>query len=381
MTTPEERTDGSVAVGSVLAVSAAASVQFGAALAATLFPLIGPVGTVSLRFLGAAVVLVLLTRPWRVSWSRRDLLTVAGFGVVFVMMNVSLYVAVSRLPLATAITLEFLGPLGVAIATAATWGQRGWALPAAVGVALIGGSLRADDALGVLAALVAALAWASYILLSRRMGTSTHALGGLALATALGAVLTLPAGAVDAGAGLLEPRTFAVGLAVGVVSSAIPYSLDLLALRRLPTAVFGVLTSLHPAIAALAGLVVLHELPPQRQLLGIALVVAASAGVTLTGRGPGARRRPRPAGDPVPPPNPLEPDVAGGRPEHLHRSPEPAAAPPPGHRRAAGRATAPSALHGPVPLGGQGDGSVAGGARLRLGERAVRCPEPQREGQ
>lgn len=278
--------DHSTVVGTALAVSAATSVQFGAALAVTLFPLVGPVGTVSLRLLGAAIVLVLLTRPWRVRWTGRDARTVLVFGVVFVTMNLSLYVAVSRLPLATAITLEFLGPLGVALATAASWGPRAWALPAAGGVALIGGSLRADDVVGVVAALGAAVAWASYILVSRRMGTSKHGLAGLALATVLGAILTLPAGILVAGSDLLEPRTLLLGLIVGVVSSAVPYSLDLLALRRLRTAVFGVLTSLNPAIAALAGLVILHELPPGRQLVGIALVVLASAGVTLTGRRP-----------------------------------------------------------------------------------------------
>ena len=307
------RTDHSVATGTVCAVSAATSVQFGAAMAATLFPFIGPVGTVSLRFLGAAAILVLLTRPWRASWSPRDLRTVVAFGVVFVAMNLCLYTALGRLPLATTITLEFLGPLSVAIATASTWGQRCWALPAAAGVALIGGSLRAGDLLGVLAALGAAMAWASYILQSRRMGTSSHALGGLALATVLGAVVTLPAGVLTAGADLLEPRTLVLGLAVGVVSSAIPYSLDLLALRRLPTAVFGVLTSLNPAIAALAGLVVLHELPPQRQLFGIALVIIASAGVTLTGRRP--HRHPR-APHSVPRAKALEPQAAGLGPRH-----------------------------------------------------------------
>jgi inner membrane transporter RhtA len=332
---PSRAPDHRIASGTALAVSSATSVQFGAAVAATLFPLVGPVGTVSLRFLGAALVLLLLTRPWRASWSGRDLRTAGAFGLVFVVMNVSLYLAVSRLPLATAITLEFLGPLGVAIATAATWRQRAWAVPAAAGVVLIGGSLQAGDGLGVVAALVAALAWASYILLSRRMGTSTHALGGLALATALGAALTLPAGVLSAGRELLEPRTLALGLAVGVVSSAIPYSLDLLALRRLPTAVFGVLTSLNPAVAALAGLVVLHELPPHRQLVGIALVMVASAGVTLSStqvggagrsagrprRDPARRSHQRPGApvDAVPPANPLEPDVAGIGTERLDR--------------------------------------------------------------
>jgi inner membrane transporter RhtA len=281
--------DRSTAAGTAFAVSAATSVQFGAALAVTLFPLVGTVGTLSLRFLGAGLVLVLLTRPWRVRWRARDVRTVLAFGLVFVSMNLCLYVAISRLPLATAITLEFLGPLGVAIVTATSWLQRVWVVPAAAGVALIGGSLRADDVLGVLAALGAALAWASYILVSRRMGTSDHGLAGLALATVLGAVLTAPFGAVAAGVDLLEPGTLLLGLAVGVLSSAIPYSLDLLALRRLSTAVFGVLTSLNPAIAALAGLLVLHELPPHRQLVGIAAVMVASAGATLTGR----RRRSR----------------------------------------------------------------------------------------
>ena len=159
-----------------------------------------------------------------------------------------------------------------------------WAVPAALGVLLIGGSLRADDLVGTLAALGAALAWASYILLSRRMGTSDHGLAGLALATLLGAVLVLPFGVATAGSALLEPATLALGLAIGVLSSALPYSLDLLALRRLSTAVFGVLTSLNPAAAAVAGLVVLGELPPQRQLVGIALVVVASVGVTATRR-------------------------------------------------------------------------------------------------
>ena len=269
----------STATGTALAVTSVASVQFGAALATTLFTLVGPVGTVSLRFLGAAVVLVLATRPWRARWTARDARTVVAFGAVFVTMNLSLYVAISRLPLATAITLEFLGPLGVAIVTATSRAQRGWALPAAAGVALIGGSLHAHDGVGVLAALGAALAWASYILVSRRMGASDHGLSGLALATVLGAVVTVPLGAATAGGDLLQPRTLALGLLVGVMSSAIPYSLDLLALRRLGTATFGVLTSLNPAVAALAGLVVLGQALSRPQLLGLACVMAASASV------------------------------------------------------------------------------------------------------
>lgn len=279
-TAPDRRT----AVGTACAVGAVGSVQLGAAFAATLFARAGVLGTVSLRFSGAACVLLALTRPWRVRWTGHDLRTVLAFGVVFVVMNTSLYLAISRLPLATAITLEFLGPLTVAVVTATTRVQRLWAVPAAVGVALIGGSLQADDLLGTLAALCAALAWASYILVSRRMGTSDAGLAGLALATLLGALVVLPFGIATAGSALLDPGVLGLGLLIGLLSSALPYSLDLLALRRLTTAVFGVLTSLNPAAAALAGVVVLAELPPHRQLVGIALVVVASVGVTASGR-------------------------------------------------------------------------------------------------
>jgi inner membrane transporter RhtA len=266
-----------------LAVTSVASVQFGAALAATLFAAAGPVGTVTLRLVGAAVALVALTRPWRVRWTAADLGRAGVFGAVIVIMNVSVYLAISRLPLATVITLEFLGPLGLAVATAASWRQRAWAVPAAAGVALLGGSLHGGDLVGVVLALTAALGWAGYILMSRKLGAGRHGLAGLCLASVLGAVVMAPVGAVTAGTALLRPGTAALGVTVGVLSSALPYTLDLLALRRLATAVFGVLTSLNPAAAALAGWIVLGQHPPLHQLEGIACVVAASAGITLAG--------------------------------------------------------------------------------------------------
>ena len=275
--------DRSTGQGVALQVGGVASVQFGAALAATLFPLVGPLGTVTLRLVGASLALALNTRPWRRHWTRASLRAAALFGLVLMGTNVCLYTAVSRLPLATAITLEFLGPLLLTVATATSWKQRAWALPAGVGVALLGGSMRLDDLPGVLAALTAAAGWATYIVLSRRMGAGTGSgPAGLCLGSALGALVLVPVGAVTAGAALVEPRVLVLGLAVGVLSSAVPYTLDLLALRRLPTAVFGVLTSLNPAVAALAGLLVLGETLPGRQLLGIACVTAAGAGVTLT---------------------------------------------------------------------------------------------------
>lgn len=277
-----ETTSRTVPEGIGLAVASVGSVQFGAALAAELFPRIGPLGTVSLRLLGATVILVALTRPWRMRWTRADLGASVLFGLVFVLMNSSLYLALDRLPLATVITLEFLGPLSVSIVTATSWRERVWAFPAAAGVAAIGGTLTGSDLAGVGFALTAALGWAAYILVSSRVGRSGTGLAGLSLATAVAAGLVLPVGVASAGVALWRPSTLALGLAVGVLSSAIPYSFDLLALRRLPTAVFGVLTSLNPAVAALAGLLVLGQTLPVRQVLGIVLVMTASAGISVT---------------------------------------------------------------------------------------------------
>ena len=238
----------------------------------------------TLRLLGAAVVLVLTTRVWTARWSARQFGTVAMFGVVLVTMNSCLYLALDRLPLATTITLEFLGPLGVAIGTAHSRRERWWVLPAAVGVALLGGTLRLHDGIGVLFALAAAGCWACYILLSRRLGAASGGQSGLAMATVIGSVVILPFGLSAAGGALWHPSTLAIGLAVGLLSSAVPYSLDMMALRRIPTAVFGVLTSLNPAVGALAGWLVLDQHLGLTALGGIALVMVAGAGITLGGR-------------------------------------------------------------------------------------------------
>ncbi len=282
-----------VGAGTGLAVTSVASVQFGAAIAAHLFSRVGPLGTVSLRLVGAAIVLIAVTRPWRREWTRREFATSLLFGAVFTVMNASLYLAIDRLPLAIVITLEFLGPLGVSLATATGWRTRVWAGPAAVGVALLGGTVAGGgDLAGVAFALLAACCWAGYILLSGRVGRTGSGVAGLAVGSVLGAVVMAPVGALAAGADLLRPSTLAIGLSVGVLSSAIPYSLDLLALRRLPTAVFGVLTSLNPGMAALAGYLLLGQTPSADQAVGVALVMVASVGVTVTSR---RRRGPVPA--------------------------------------------------------------------------------------
>ncbi|MCU1489052.1 MAG: rhtA1 [Acidimicrobiaceae bacterium] len=268
--------------GAPLALMGVLSVQLGAALAVRLFPLVGTVGAVSLRFLGASIALVALTRPWRVRWTRGDVLASALFGIVLLSMNLSLYLAISRLPLATGITLEYLGPLTVTLVTATSARQRSWALPTVAGILLIGGSLKFSDAVGVLFALVAAACWACYIILNQRLGRRGSGLAGLSVASIFGTLLVLPAGVTVAGAALWRPSTLLIGLAVGVLSSAVGYSLDFLALRRLSAAVFGVLTSLNPAGAALIGVLLLNQRLPPARLAGIALVVAASIGMTLT---------------------------------------------------------------------------------------------------
>lgn len=263
-----------------LVLVAIASTQLGAALAKTLFEDLGPTGTVLLRVGFAAVALVALWRPGLRRWARRDLALAALFGVALAGMNLSFYGAIERLPLGVAVTLEFSGPLAVAL-----FGSRRaldvlWAVLAAAGIVLLADPAGALDAVGVALALLAGVFWASYILLSRRAGQAFPGGTGLALAMSLGAIVLVPVGVAGAGAALLDPRALAVGAAVALLSSAIPYSLELEALRRLPPRVFGVLMSIEPAVAALVGFAVLGEILGLREVAAIVLVVVASVGAT-----------------------------------------------------------------------------------------------------
>jgi inner membrane transporter RhtA len=266
-------------------------VQVGAAFAKTLFDEIGAGGTVFVRVLFAAVVLMLVWRPRTSGRSRWDLLLAVVFGLTLAGMNLAFYSALDRIPLGIAVTLEFVGPLGVAVA-----GSRGpldllWVGLAAVGILLLSDFGSADlDGLGVALALLAGGLWAAYILLSARLGKVFPGGTGLALAMVVAAGVLLPVGVADAGADLLVPWILAAGAAVALLSSAIPYSLELEALRRMPARVFGVLMSLEPAVAALAGYVVLSEDLVARELVAILFVVAASAGAAS-----GAKIAPRDA--------------------------------------------------------------------------------------
>jgi inner membrane transporter RhtA len=263
----------------VLVLGAISSVQVGAALAKTLFDEIGAGGTVFVRVLFAALVLMLVWRPRTSGRSRGDLLLAVVFGLTLAGMNLAFYSALDRIPLGIAVTLEFVGPLGVAVA-----GSRGpldllWVGLAAAGILLLSDFGSADlDGLGVALALLAGGLWAAYILLSARLGKVFPGGSGLALAMVVAAGVLLPVGVADAGADLLVPWILAAGAGVALLSSAIPYSLELEALRWMQARVFGVLMSLEPAVAALAGYVVLSEDLVARELVAILFVVAASAG-------------------------------------------------------------------------------------------------------
>ena len=256
-----------------------ASVQVGAALAKGLFDEIGVGGTVFLRVLFAALVLMAVWRPSPRGRSRDDLLLAALFGLVLAGMNLAFYSSLDRIPLGAAVTFEFVGPLGVAVAGSRRALDLLWVSLAAAGIVLLsdlgGGGL---DGLGIALALLAGAFWAAYIVLSARVGRRYEGADGLALAMVVGAVALVPVGVGEAGAELLVPWILAAGLAVAVLSSAIPYALEMEALRRLPMGVFGVLMSLEPGMAALAGYVVLGEGLDAREIVAIMLVVGASAG-------------------------------------------------------------------------------------------------------
>jgi inner membrane transporter RhtA len=271
----------------LLVLMAVSSVQFGAAFAKTLFDEAGPGGTVFLRVVFAALILAVLWRPSLAARSAADWRLIVAYGFVLAAMNLSFYEALDRIPLGVAVTFEFVGPLGVGIAGSGRALDVLWVVLAAAGILLLSDFGTADlDGLGVALALLAGGFWATYIVLAARVGRRIAGNDGLALAMAAGAVIVAPVGLVDAGSGLLSAEVLAVGLAVATLSSAIPYTLELEALRRLPQGVFGVLMSLEPAAAALAGFILLGEELDSREVVAIALVVTASAGAARNARVP-----------------------------------------------------------------------------------------------
>ncbi|TDO10374.1 inner membrane transporter RhtA [Mycobacterium sp. BK086] len=257
----------------------AVSQYVGAALAVFLFTTANPAAVAWLRAAGAAVVLLAWRRPWRRLWTRRGLAVAAGFGIVTVGMNVAFFEAISRIPLGTAVAIEFIGPVAVATLGARRPRDVLAVILATGGVALLAGVQAGANAVGVFFALTAAALWAGYILLGKRVADAGSGLDSLAIGMAVAAVLLaapLLAGQLHTDAHVLgDPRTWLLGLGVGVLSTAVPYGLDQFVLTVISRARFALLLALLPAAAAGTGAVMLHQWPTPAELAGIALVMTA----------------------------------------------------------------------------------------------------------
>ena len=267
-----------------LVLSAVVSVQFGSAVAKGLFDELGATGVVLLRVGLSALLLLLVLRPrfWR--WSRQALGAAALLGLALGVMNTVFYLSIRTVPLGIAVTVEFTGPLLLALVQTRRWRDVAWVLLAGAGVALLGLDGGSAPLGGLLLAFLAGLCWAGYILASARVGALLPGTSGLAVALLVSTLVVLPFGASGASAVLDDPALLVGGLAVALLSSVVPYGAELAALRRIPTRVFGVLMSLEPAAAAVAGFLVLSQVLSAREVVALLLVTAASAGVTLTAR-------------------------------------------------------------------------------------------------
>jgi inner membrane transporter RhtA len=259
-----------------------ASVQIGNAWADSLFNRVGAGGAGLLRLAWAMVILVAIYRP-RLRGRGRDEWVPAGLlGLVLAAMNLTFYHAIDHLPLGIAVTVEFIGPLMVAVAHSRQPRDLIWVALAAVGiVSLAQSGGHHVSVLGLILAATAGGLWGLYILLQARVGRAFSDGSGLALAMVVAAVVAIPDGVIEGGSGLLHPGVLAVGLGVGLLSSVIPYSVELAALRRIPPGVFGVLMSLEPAAAAICGVIILNQGLSARQIIGMALVSAASLGASI----------------------------------------------------------------------------------------------------
>ena len=290
----------------LMVLGSCVSLQVGAASAAQLFPTMGSAGVTLLRLLIAAAVLLTVTRPHLHRWTRQQWTTVVAFGLCLAGMNGCFYAAIARIPLGTAVTIEFLGPLVLAAVLSRRVRDVGWVLLAAAGVGLLGvaaqgGSGPGLDGTGVAYALLAGAFWAGYILTSARVGSAVPGQGGLAVALAVGSLALVPVGAAGVTAAGDRPELLLWAAVTALLASVVPYTLELSALRRLTPSVFGVLLSLEPAVAALAGWVLLGQPLGAREAVAVGVVVLASIGSTLFAQ--------RPVGDP-----PGSSTVAGQRP-------------------------------------------------------------------
>ena len=267
-------------------IGAVASFQLGAAMAKSLFPLVGASGAATLRLVLAAAMLLPVWRPWRLRPTPREWSALAAYGTAIGLMNFLFYSALRTIPLGIAVSLEFTGPLAVALLASRAAADFLWVALAALGLALlfgVGAPAQQQDPWGILCALGAGLCWALYILLGRRVGVA-HGGPSAALGLAIGAAVIAPIGLAQAGAAMFSPGILPVALGVALLSSALPYSLEMFALTRLPARTFGVLMSLDPAFGALSGLVFLGERLGPIQWAAIACIMLASGGSAATSR-------------------------------------------------------------------------------------------------
>lgn len=262
------------------------SVQVGAAFAKSLFDQVGPPAVVLMRLAFGSVAVWAIFRPRFRGRGRRELALVLALGIVLACMNNSFYEALDRIPLGVAVTVEFVGPLVVAVISSHRRLDLVWVAVAAVGIALLARPGGDVSALGLGLAALAGVFWGIYIVLGVRVGRAWSGSSGLAVAMVVGAALSLPSGLASGGRDLLDGHVLAYGLVVALACSAVPWSLEIEAMRRLPTHVFGVMMSLEPAVAALSGLIVLGERLSAQLAVSIVLVVVASAGAALGARDP-----------------------------------------------------------------------------------------------
>ncbi|TFB15874.1 DMT family transporter [Microbacterium sp. 3H14] len=272
-------------VGVALVIGSCLSLPFGAAVAAQLFPVLGPWGVTSLRVAIAAILLVVIVRPRPGKWTRPQWSAAVLFGVSLAAMNGFFYAAIDRIPLGPAVAIEFLGPLVLAAVLTRKVTDFVWVGVALLGMIVLGidGLIGAEplDPLGVLFILIAAGFWAMYIRMSARVGSLIPGSSGLAMGLVVAAVLLIPVGIPAASTVAMDPQLLLLAAITAVLSSVIPYSFELAALRRLPQRVFGVLLSLEPAFATLAGWLILGQDATPLRMLAVALVIAASVGTTL----------------------------------------------------------------------------------------------------
>ncbi|HVQ88211.1 MAG TPA: EamA family transporter [Actinomycetes bacterium] len=269
----------------ILVLAGIASVQTGSAVARTLFAEVGATGVALLRLTIGALVMLVVLRPKAWTWSAKAWRAAALLAMAMAGMNVVFYLSLRSVPLGIAVTVEFLGPLLLALVQTRRWIDLGWAVLAGGGVLLLGLDTTSGIPLtGLLLAFVAGLFWIAYILASAHIGTVLPGVDGLAVALAIAAVIVLPFGASGASAVMGHPSLLLTATAVALLSSVIPYGLELTALRELPTRVFGVLMSLQPAAAAVAGLIILNQSLQLREVLALVMVSVASLGVTLSSR-------------------------------------------------------------------------------------------------